>query len=71
MRNFHDWGTKFALIDISIKNLQSTWSNFIAQVACSKNDWFFSHDSMDGKIPENVFAWPSAARIESLPSFAS
>lgn len=40
MRKFHEWVIEFALIDIPIKNLQYTWSNFRAQAACSKIDLF-------------------------------
>lgn len=52
MRNFLDWVTKFALIDISIKKLQYTWSNFRAQPLCSKIDWFFSTSEWMVRFPK-------------------
>lgn len=47
IRKFHEWVAILALVDIPIKNRQYTWSNFRAQVPCSKKHFFTSIQWLD------------------------
>lgn len=48
---FHEWISVFSLIDLPVRNLHQTWSNFRENASCGKIDRFFVSPEWLEKVP--------------------
>lgn len=66
---FHEWVTKFGLIDLPIHKGQYTWSNCRENAKRSKLDLFLDITAMEGPVPICVFKRSSGTSQTTVPYY--